>query len=175
MLLGVSDGIFDDILDAGANPCGTSQMHASVATHAHLGDDWLGSQAAQPLGKSQDETGFLWQLLRRKGTGSQVSERKDRVWQRVSRIFHSSRRSSRSVHNQVKNTGTASIPLSTNGPRNASRSWKRFSHILNNITVSSRRRSADDEVQFTVNPTCSGFSDFSSTRRHGLDISSESG
>ena len=175
MLLGISDGIFDDILDADANFCGTSQMHASAATgHVHLGDDWLGSLAAQPLGKSQNETGFLRRLLRRKGTGSKISERKDRVWQRVSRIVHSSRRSSRLAHNQVENTGTASASLATNGSRNASRHWKQFSHILDNVTVSSRRKSAGDEVQFTVNPICSELSEFGSTRRHGLDISSES-
>ena len=166
MLLGVGDGVFDDMLD---NSCRASQLPAS-ASHGHLGDDWLGSLATQPLDKSQAETGFLGQLLgRRKGTGSQISEYKDRVWQRVSRIFHSSRRSSRSAHDQAKNT--ASAPLVANGPRNASRGWKRYSHILRNAT---RRRSAGDQVQFTVDPACNGLSDFGSTRRHGLDIPSES-
>ena len=175
MLLGVGDGVFDDMLDTGANSCGTSQLPASAtAAHDHLGD-WLGSLAAQPLSKSQGETGFLGQLLRRKGTGSQISERRDRVWQRVtSRILHSSRRSSRSAHDQAKNT--ASAPLATNGPRNASRGWKRFSRILKNVTVSSRRSSAGDQVQFTesADPDRTGLSDFGSTRRHGLDIPSES-
>lgn len=171
MLLGVGDGIFDDMFDAGINSCGTSQLHASVAAHGDLGDDWLGSLADQPLGKTQAETGFLGQLLRRKGTGSQITERKDRIWQRVSRIFHSSRRS---AHDQVKNTVTASAPLATNGLWNASPGWKRFSHILSNITVSSRRRSTGDQAQITVDPTCSGLSDFGSARRHGLDILSES-
>jgi hypothetical protein len=173
MLLGVGDGVFDDMLDAGANSCGTSQLPASAAAH-DLGDDWLGSLAAQPLGNSQAETGFLGHLLRRKRTGGQISERRDRVWQRVSRILHSSRRSSRSAHDQAKNT--ASTPLATNGPRNASRGWKRFSRILGNVTVSLRRRSAGDQVQFTesVDPARSGLSDFGSTRRHGLDIPSES-
>jgi hypothetical protein len=133
-----------------------------------------GSLAAQPLGKSQAETGFLGQLLRRKGTGSHVSERRDRVWQRVSRILHSSWRSSRSAHDQAKNT--ASAPLATNGPRNASRGWKRFSRILGDVTVSSRRRSAGDQVQFTesLDLARSGLSGFDNTRRHGLDIPSES-
>ena len=168
MLLGVGDGVFDDMLDASTNSCGTSQLPVSVAAHDH---DWLGSLAAQPLGKSQAGTGFLGRLLRRKGTGSQISERRNRVWQRVSRILHSSRRSSRSAHDQAK-----SAPLATKGPRNASRGWKRFSRILRNATVSSRRRSAGDQVQFTesVDPACSGLSDFGSTRRHGLDIPSES-
>ena len=176
MLLGVGGGVFDDMLDASANSSGTSQLPASAAAHDHLGDDWLGSLAAQPLGKSQAETGFLGQLLRRKGTGTQISERRDRVWQRISRILHSSRRSSRSVHDdQAKNT--ASARLATNGPRrNASLGWKRFSRILGNVTVSSRRRSGGDQVQFTesVDPALSGLSDFGSTRRHGLDIPSES-
>ena len=171
MLLGVGDDVFDDMHDTGANSCGTSQLHASVTAHDHLGDDWLGSQ---PLGKSQTEIGFLGQLLRRKGTGRQISECKDRVWQRLSRIFHSSRRSSRSAHEQVQNTAIASAPLATNGPRDSSCGWKRFSHILRNVTVSSRRWSAGDQVQFTVDPACSGLSDFGSTRRHGLDIPSES-
>jgi hypothetical protein len=170
MLLGVGDGVFDDMLVAGANSCETSQLPASTAAHDHLCDEWLGSLAAQPLGKSQAETGFLGQLLRRKRTGSQISERKDRVWQRVSRILHTSG----SAHDQAKNT--ASAPLATNGPRNASRGWKRLSRILENITVSSRRRSAGDQVQFTesVDPARSGLSDIGSTRRHGLDIPSES-
>ena len=56
----------------------------AAAAHDHLGDDWLGSLAAQPSDKSQDETGFLEQLLRRKGTRSQISEHKDRIWERVS-------------------------------------------------------------------------------------------
>lgn len=173
MLLGVGDGVFDDMLVAGANSCEISQLPASTAAHDHLGD-WLGSLAAQPLSKSQAETGFLGQFLRRKRTGSQISERKGRIWQRVSRVLHSSRRSSRSAYDQAKNI--ASAPLATNGPRNASRGWKRLSRILENVTVSSRRRSAGDQVQFTesVDPACSGLSDIGSTRRHGLDIPSES-
>ena len=175
MLLGVGDDVFDDMLDAGANSCGTSQLPVSAAAaHDHLGDDWLGSLAAHSLGNTQPETGFLSQLLRRKGTGIRVSERKGRVWQRVSRIFHSSRRSSSSAHDLAKNA--ASTPLTTNGSQNASRGWKRFSRIFENVTVSSRRRSAGSQVQFTepVDPARSGLSDFGSTRRHGLDIPSES-
>lgn len=174
MLLGVGDGVFDDMLDTGANFCGTSQLPASAAAHDHLCDVWLGSLAAHPSDKSQAETGFLGQLLRRKGTGSHISERKGRVWQRFSRIFHSSRRSSRSAHDLAKNA--ASAPPTTSGSRNASRGWKRFSRILGNATVSSRRRSAGDQVQFTesVDPVRSELSDFGSTRRHGLDIPSES-
>ena len=171
ILLGVGDSVFDDMLDTGANSCGTSQLPVSAA-HGQLGDDRLGSLAAQPLGKSQTETGFLGQLLRRKSTGNQISERKDRVWQRVSRIFHSSRRSSRSADDQAENI--ASAPLATFVPRNASRGWRRLSRILRNVTVSSRRRSTGDQVQFTVDPACSGLSEFGSTRRHGLDIPSES-
>ena len=172
MLLGVGD---DDLLDAGANSCGASQLPASTAAHDHLSEEWLSSLAARPLGKSQAETGFLGQLLRRKGTGSQISERRNRVWQRVSRILHSSGKSSGSAQNHAKNT--VSTPLTINEPRNASRGWKRFSLILGNFTVSSRRRSAGDhQVQITesVDPAQGGLSDFSSTRRHGLDIPSES-
>ena len=174
MLLGVGGGVFDDMLDVGANSCGTSQLPASTAAHDHLDDDWLGSLAARPLGKSQAETGFLGQLLRRKGTESHVSERRDRVWQRVSRILHSRWRSSVSAHDQAKNT--ASAPLVTNGPRNASRGWKRFSRILGNVTVSSRRKSAGDQVQFTesLDLARGELSGFDNTRRHGLDIPSES-
>ena len=92
MLLGVGGGVFDDILDADANSCGT-QLPASAAAHDYLGGDWLGSLAAQHSGKSQADTGFLGKLLRRKGTESRISERRDRVWQRFSRILLFSRRS----------------------------------------------------------------------------------
>ena len=50
MLLGGGGGVFDDMLDAGVNFCGTSQLPA--AAHDHLGDD-----------KSQAETGLLGQAV----------------------------------------------------------------------------------------------------------------
>lgn len=172
MSLGVGDGVFDDKLDAGLN----AELPASAHARCHLGDDWQGPLAARPLGKSQAETGFLAQLLRRKSTGrSQMSER---VWKRVSRILRSSRRS-RSAHDQEKTTASAPAgPLdrnyTANVPLSPSNGWKRFSRILGNAMV---RKSAGDQVPFTaiVDPSeGDGLSDFGSTRRRGLDIPADS-
>lgn len=177
MLLGVGNGVFDDMLDAGVICNSTSRLRAPAASHAgdYVGDDWLG---AQSLGKSQAETRFLGQSLRRKSTGRiTVSQRGVRLWKRVFRILRSSRRSSRSAHDQEKTTASAPACLlegTTNGPLNASRGWKRFSRILANATVSSRHRSAGDELAGFVDPLeggCSGVPHASCTiRRRGLDI-----
>jgi hypothetical protein len=174
MLLGAGEGIFDA---TGLNSGGILQLAASG--HA---DDLLDSLAVQPLSKSQTETGFLGQLLRRKSTGrSQISERRDRVWKRVSHVLRSSWRSSGSARDQEKIAAFAlADPLNgshaANEPLNARHGWKRFSHILENAM---RRWSAGDQVPFTepVDPlegAHSGFSEFGSTRRHGLDIPADS-
>ena len=173
MLLGTDEDIFDA---TGLNSGGILQLPASG--HA---DDLLDSLAAQPLGKSQTETGFLGQLLRRKSTGrSQMSERRDRVWKRVSRVLRSSWRSSGSARDQEKTAVSAPAALNgshaANEPLNAHHGWKRFSHILENAM---RRWSVGEQVLFTepVDPlegAHSGFSEFGSTRRHGLDIPADS-
>ena len=184
-LLGVDHSVFDDMLDAGVVCRGTSRLHMPPVAHAgnHLGDDWPGSLATQSLGNDQAETGFLGQLLRRKSTGeSKMSEGGGHVWKRVSRILHSGRRSSKDTCDQKNSTapvpdGPLERSHAANGPRNPSRGWKRFSRILVNVTVSSRRRSDGDPAQFTesVDPLVgdSGFLNSGSTRRHGLDIPSD--
>ena len=171
ILLGVGDGIFDDMLDAGLNSGGILQLPASATPAAHS-EDHLGYNAPSPSGKCRNETGFLGQLLWRKRSGrSQMSKRKDRVWNRVSGIL----RKSWSAHDQEKATSSAPAgPLDgSHAVHESLNGWKRFSRIFGNAMDLSRRRSADDQVPSTepVDP----LSDFgSSTRRHGLDIPSDS-
>ncbi|KAF8805548.1 hypothetical protein BYT27DRAFT_7212919 [Phlegmacium glaucopus] len=180
MLLGAGNGVFDDMLDTGVIYSSTSRRPAAHPGN-HLGNDWPASLATQSLGSEQAETGFLGQLLRRKRTGrSKMSRHGSRV---VSHILRSSRRSGSSACNQENPTATASAgPLershAANGFLNLSLGWKRFSRILTNAKVSSRRRSAGDTAQFTesVDPLegdYSGVFDRGSTRRHGLDIPSD--
>ena len=100
MLLGAGDVIFDDMLDAGLDFDGIPQLPASAA--AHLDDN------AAHLGKSPTEAGFLGQLLWRKSTGkSQMSKRRDRVWNRVSRIL----RKFRSADREKATSSAHSCPL----------------------------------------------------------------
>ena len=187
MLLGVGNGVFDDIFDVGIVSSGASQPRAPAVAIAHaeghFDNDWLGPTAAQSLGKKQTETGLLGQLLRRRGTRkSQMPDRRNHVWQRVSRILRSGRTSSISAQDQEKSVTSSAGSLygshAASRRLNASRSWKRFSDILANATVSSRRRSAGDQVQFSESANLldnhSRVLDSGSTRRRGLDILSDS-
>ena len=181
MLLGVGNGVFDDMLDAGVVCSTTSRLPMLAAAHPgiHLDNGWPGSLTTQSLGNDQTEIGFLGQLLRRKSTRrSKMSEGRGRVWKRVSHILQSNRRSSRSACGQEESTAPAG-PLkgshTANGPLNASHGWKRFSRFFAHATVSSRHKSTSGQPQF-IDPLQGGrrgFSDFGSTRRYGLDISAE--
>lgn len=172
MLLGVGNGVFDDMLEAGVVSNDTSQSSVPAVAHArdHFGDGWLGSLATQSPGEDEAETGFLGKLLRQKRhERSRMSEHNGRGWQRLPRIFRFSRTSSRSARDQERPSVSGS-----SGP-SASRVWKRLSRILANAAFSSRRWSAGD-VQFTESAEggYGGYLNSSSTRRHGLDIPSDS-
>ena len=177
MLLGVGNDVFDDMLNAGV-VCTTSRLSMLAVAHPeiHLNNDWPGSLTTQSFGNDQTEIGFL---VRRKSTGrSKMSEGGGRVWKRVSHILQSRLRSSRSDRGQQESTappGPLKGSHTANGPLNASHGWKRFSRIFAHATVSSRRKSTSDQPQF-IDPLQggrSGFPDFGSTRRYGLDISAE--